>query len=133
VSDRHSDSGEPVADGGLLATLKAAAATLLGAVHTRFELLVSELEEERVRLLRLALFALIALFFLALGVVMATLFVVVLFWDSQRLLVIGLLTVVYVAAGVIVAQVARRDAQGRGRLFAASLGELKKDRERLLP
>jgi len=133
VSERHSDSGGPAAGGGLFSTLKTAAATLLAAVHTRFELLAAEVEEERVRLLRLALFALIALFFLALGVVMATLFVVVLFWDSQRLLVIGLLTVVYVTAGAVVAQVARREAQGRGRLFAASLGELKKDRERLLP
>ena len=54
---------------GLFSSLKGTAATLVAIFRTRLELLASELEEEKIRLLSLLLFALGALFFLALGLV----------------------------------------------------------------
>jgi uncharacterized membrane protein YqjE len=58
-----------------------------------------------------------------------TLFVVVLFWDTHRLMAIGLLTLFYLAVGIGFALSARRGAAGKAPPFAASLAQLKKDRE----
>jgi uncharacterized membrane protein YqjE len=101
--------------------------------QTRLELLATEVEEERVRLGRLLLLGAAAAFFLALGILTLTLFVIVLFWDTHRLVVSGLLAALYLGAGLALAFAARREARARPRLFAASLSELAKDRERLNP
>lgn len=118
---------------GLLASLRRLAATLVAVFQTRLELLATEVEEERVRLGRLLLLGAAAAFFLALGMLTLTLFVIVLFWDTHRLLVAGLLAALYLGAGLAIAFAARREARARPRLFAASLSELAKDRERLNP
>lgn len=116
--------------GGLVQSLRKLAATLIAVVQTRLELLVTEIEEERLRVLHLLLWGCVALFFLAFGVLMLTFAVVVLFWDTHRLLVAVLLGAFYLAIGAIFVVVARRAAR-RSRLFATSLAELAKDRERL--
>jgi uncharacterized membrane protein YqjE len=78
---------------------------------------------------RLAVLAGIAGFFLALGVLVATFFLILLFWDTHHLLVTGLLAGLYLLVGVLFAAVARRCAQAKSKLFAASLAELQKDRD----
>lgn len=118
---------------GLLASLRRLAATLVAVFQTRLELLATEVEEERTRLGRLLLLGAAAAFFLALGMLTLTLFVIVLFWDTHRLLVTGLLAALYLGAGLAIAFAARREALARPRLFAASLSELAKDREHLNP
>lgn len=116
---------------GLLASLRRLAATLVAVFQTRLELLATEVEEERVRLGRLLLLAAAAAFFLALGILTLTLFVIVLFWDTHRLLITGLLAALYLGVGLAIGLAARREVLARPRLFAASLSELAKDRERL--
>ena len=117
---------------GLLASLRNLAATVAEVLQTRLELLANEVEEERLRLLQIVSWAAISMFFLALGILMATLFVVVLFWDTHRVLVTGLLAVLYLGAGVAAGLAARRRARGRSKLFSGSLAELAKDREQLI-
>lgn len=117
--------------GGLLHSLRSLGANLIGLLQTRLELLATELEEERFRLIQLLVWGCIAVFFLSLGVLMFTLFVVVLFWDTHRALVSGLFALVYLALGVVAALALRGKARARSRLFAASLAELEKDRSEL--
>ena len=116
---------------GLPASLRELAKTILAVVHTRAELVALEFARERARLLRILLLAVAALFMLALGALTATIFIIVLFWDSQRLVVIGFLAVVYLAAGVAMAFAARREVARLTRPFASSLAALKKDGEEL--
>jgi uncharacterized membrane protein YqjE len=118
---------------GLVQSLRKLAATLVALLQTRLELLATELEEERVRLVQVLLWGCIALAFLLLGVVMLTLFVVVLFWDTHRVLVSGLLALTFIAIGLAAVAVARSRARARSRLFSASLAELANDREQLTP
>jgi len=127
------DPGHSRSSTGLLQSLRNLAATLVATLQTRLELLAAEVEEERVRLARLLVLAVVAVFFLALSVLTLTLFVIVLFWDSYRLPVIGGLTLIYLAIGAGAAVAARRQATARPRLFAATLAELARDRERLTP
>jgi uncharacterized membrane protein YqjE len=115
---------------GLFASLRRLGSTLFATLHSRIELLALELDQERVRVTRIVLLGVAALFFLALGAITATIFVIVLFWDSQRLVVIGFLTVLYLAIGGGIFTYVRREAEQGKRLFAASLEELRRDRER---
>jgi uncharacterized membrane protein YqjE len=125
------DSAAGARAGGLLGSLKNLVATLVDVAHTRLQLLGNEIHEERLRLQQLWLLAFIALFFFVLGVLLCTLFVIVLFWDSNRLLAIGGFAGVYLAIGTGFAIAVRNRAARGSRLFEASLGELKKDRARV--
>lgn len=115
----------------MLQSLRNLLATLLATLRTRGELLQTELEEERLRLAGIAVFALAAAFFLLLGALLMSFFLVLLFWDSHRLLVAALLALAYLAIGVVCALVARQRAGAKSTLFAASLAELAKDGEQL--
>jgi len=116
---------------GLMGSLKRLASTLTSIVSTRLELLANELQEERLRLTQMLLFALFALLCFGMGILLLTVFIVVLFWDDHRLAVLGGLTVLFFGAGILMALLLRSKAQAKSRLFSASLAELAKDREHL--
>jgi uncharacterized membrane protein YqjE len=90
-------------------------------------------EEEKLRFGQLLLFGSVALFCLAVGSVFLAIFVTVLLWDSHRLLVLGGLAVLFFSLGGAAAVMFRARASAGSRLFAASLAELGKDRQQLLP
>jgi uncharacterized membrane protein YqjE len=122
---------EAAASGGLLDSLRSLARTLLAAVQTRLDILASEIEEEKTRLARIAVLAATAGFCLALTVNLLVFFLVVLFWDTHRLLAIGVLAGIFGLAGAGAAATLRGALAQRPRLLAATLGELQKDREKL--
>ncbi|MDB5866144.1 MAG: hypothetical protein JWO70_3950 [Betaproteobacteria bacterium] len=115
---------------GLLDSLRRLASTAVAILHSRVELLAKEFERERIRVMRLLLVGLLALFFFALGAITLTIFVIVLFWDSQRLVAIGFLTLVYLGIAAGLALFAKSEAGRMARPFSATVAELKKDRER---
>ena len=116
----------------MLASLRSLAATAVEVLRTRFQLVATELEEERNRLLRLLALSLAAAFFLALGIVSLTFFVIILAWDNHRVLAAGLLTAAYLGIGAILALYARNAAKAQAKLFSASLAELRKDHDQLV-
>jgi uncharacterized membrane protein YqjE len=119
--------------GGLMESLKRLASTLLAIIQTRLELLSSEMEEERLRIGQLLFYGSVALFFFGLAIMLLTVFVVVVFWDSNRLLVLGGFAVLYFVAGLLAWNASRRVAQEKSKLFSASLAELADDRDQLSP
>jgi uncharacterized membrane protein YqjE len=122
---------EGAARGGLLQSIKHLAQTLLGAAQTRLEILATEIEEERVRLEQMLLVALGAVFCLGMGIVLSVGFIVVFFWDTHRLAAIGLLAAAFLAAGAVCGLILRDKIRTRPKLFAATRGELAKDRDML--
>jgi uncharacterized membrane protein YqjE len=116
---------------GLLGSVRRLGATLLGMVQTRLELLSTETEEHVVRLSRSCVLAACALMLVTLGLLVATLFVLILFWDTHRLAAAAALALMYLGGGIAMALYARREARSQPRLFAASLAELAKDRHEL--
>ena len=116
---------------GLLESLTTLAATLVAIAHTRLGLLSADLEEDREHLFSLLVLALAALFFLGVGVVLATILLVVAFWDTHRLLVLGALAGFFLAAGMAAWAFAMYKTRTKPRLFSASLAELIKDRQQL--
>ena len=58
-------------------------------------------------------------------------FLVVLFWDSNRLLAIGVLTGVFAAGGIAACLVLRLEIVRRPKFLSATLEELRKDARKL--
>jgi len=117
---------------GLLDSLTVMVATLVAIAHTRLDLLSTDLEEDREQLFSLLVLAQTALFCLGIGVVLATILLVVIFWDTHRLLVLGSLAGLFLAAGFATWVLAMHKARTKPKLFAASMAELLKDRQQLI-
>lgn len=127
------EPGAGAAGTGIVQSLRNLAATLVSILHTRLELLVTEVEEERVRLLQLLLWAAGALFFLGVAMALFVLLLVALFWDTHRIAVIATLALLFLAGGIGLAVGARNCFNVRSRLFSTSLAELARDRDQLTP
>lgn len=117
--------------GGLTESIKTLAGTLLAMGQTRLELLSVEIEEERIWLTSMLVWTLIALSCAALAVILATLLIVVIFWDTYRLQAIGIMIALFFAGAILAWRVLRNMTRRKPRLFSASLKELSKDREQL--
>ena len=104
---------------------------MVGLLATRAELASVELIEERERLTqRLALVAGGGLL-LAFGALFAGAFVIVLFWDTHRLWAIAAVALVHLAAGLFLLSKAKAIGRDAPSPFAATIDELKKDKELL--
>jgi len=112
-------------------SFKALVAAISSAVHTRLELFVAELEEERERLKQAFLFTLLLFFGFSLGFILLNIFLVALFWAQGWILAIGGLAALYLAVGIVAALMLRRKILTRPGLLPVTLAELGKDRDRL--
>ena len=121
------------ASSGLMESVKRLASTLISIVSTRLELLANELQEERLHLSKMLLYSLSALFFLGVGILLLTVFIVVLFWDEHRLVVLGGLSFAFIVLAMLMAMSVRNMAKAKSKLFSASIAELAKDNEQLEP
>jgi len=106
-------------------------ATLLEILQTRIEIIATEFEEERLRLQELVVFGFLVLFFASVGLTLATLFVVTLYWDTNRLAVLGWVAFLYLGLGGLAGFVFYRRLHPRPRLLSTTLSELEKDRDQL--
>ena len=128
------DSGSRPGGGdspGILHSLKALGATFASAFHTRVELFVTELEEERERLKQTLIFTLLLLFGLSMGFILLTIFLVALFWQNGWIGAIGFLSFLYLGVATFAAVKLRDVFLSRPGLFPATVAELGKDRDRL--
>lgn len=119
------------ASSGLMGSVRQLLSTLTSIVSTRLELLANELQEERLRLTQMFIFVLFALFCFGMGLLLLTVFIVVLFWDDHRIAVLGVLCTIFFALGVVMTLLVRSRMQVKSQLFSASLAELAKDRQHL--
>ncbi len=118
---------------GLLASLRQLTSTLIEILYTRLELFAAEIDEERVRIARALWLVAVGVFCLSLGTLLAVLFLVVLFWDTHRLAVLGGLAAGFLLAGITAMLMLKARLSQRVRMFSQSLEELKRDHDRLDP
>ncbi|MFT3857916.1 MAG: phage holin family protein [Aquabacterium sp.] len=123
--------GQPGA-GRLLSSLQGLSATLVAILQTRLELLATEVEEEKHRVLAILGWGALAILMGTVASVFLAGFITVLFWDSHPLLVLCLLTLAFAAVCSAAVLRVRRLMQTPGGMLAASLAELKADQEALL-
>lgn len=115
---------------GLLVAVKDIAASLLATGKTRLELLGNEIEEEKLRAMRLLLLAQAMVFCFGVATLLATALLAVLFWDN-RIAVLGLACVLFVGFGAYAYSRFKRATQRPDAVFAASIAELKEDLRQL--
>ena len=119
------------ASSSLMESIKRLLSTLTSIVSTRLELLANELQEERLHLTQMLVFALLTLLCFGIGVLLLAAFIVVLFWDEHRLAVLGMLSIIFFALSMLTAMLLRSKMEAKSKLFSVSLAELSKDREHL--
>jgi len=115
---------------GLFSALKNLLGTLLAIGKTRAELLVTEVEEEKLRLMSLWAKAFSVAWLFALGIVMAICCIALLFWE-QRVLVFGVAAGLFLFVGFLVFASLRRQLAQPSKMFRASLDELETDMAQL--
>ncbi|WP_153110661.1 phage holin family protein [Propionivibrio limicola] len=111
---------------GLFAALKNISATLLATGKTRLELLGNEIEEEKLRAIRLVFLAQGMAFCLGVGVLLFVALMAALFWES-RLVVLGGAAGVFLAGGAFCCVLFKRATVRPEPVFAASIAELQED------
>jgi uncharacterized membrane protein YqjE len=113
---------------GLLDSLTAFSATLVSIVHTRLQLLSTEIEEDRTRLFSLVLLLVAALFCIVIGLVLATILIVFMLWETHRLLALTSVASLFLLAGFVISWLAIQKIKTKPKLFSTSLQELVKDK-----
>lgn len=116
---------------GAMDSIRTTLATAAKLVRTRLDIISTELEEQREWLQTLLLLGMAGLFFVSLGLVLVTLFVVVLFWESHRVAVLGAFSALYLGVGIWAIATFRSKMQHRPKLFATTTQELAKDEAQL--
>jgi uncharacterized membrane protein YqjE len=117
---------EPAAR-GLLDALRAIGSTLNEMVRVRGSLFAVELREEVQRRKEMLALAVVGVVCLHLALVLLTLLVAVVFWDTYRIAAIGAMTGIYLACGAIAFAKLRSRIAASPDPFAATLGELERD------
>ena len=115
------------APAGLLDALRAVGGTLNEMVRVRGALFVVELREEVQRRKQMVVLAAIGAAFLHMALVVLTLLVAVVFWDTHRIAAVGAMTALYLGCAAAAFIRLRFEAAASPAPFAASLRELDED------
>lgn len=125
------DHEAPPRDEGLLASLHRLGHGTIRALLTRFEILSTEIGEERIHLTKLALVALLVLFCFEVGIIFALLFVVLAVGSENRLAAIGISALALLIGALAGVLWMRAWLKKRPPMFAGTIAELRKDADRL--
>ena len=117
--------------GGLFSSVRRVADTCVSSVHNRVELLAVELQEEKIRLVRLLLWTGAALFAAFLAITVITIAVVMVVPDDKRNIAVMGFGVVYALVAVVIAVKLRGEVRNAPPPLADTLSELKKDLQSL--
>ncbi len=116
---------------GLLGSLKSMTALAVAIAHNRLNLLSADLEIAREQTVSLFMMVLVALFCLCFGALLLALFVVVIFWDTHRLLALGSMTGLFMLIGIVCLWRVFKALKVMPATFEASLDELAEDYKQL--
>lgn len=133
-AEMPSGGGTPAEQGpisNLFRSLSNLLATLVAIAHTRVELLTTELQEEVHRVGQIMLWSLVAVLSAGIGLFLAALVVIFLFWDTHRLLASLAVTAVFFVIALVALLTLRSKVRNRPRLLEHTLAELAKDRQQL--
>jgi uncharacterized membrane protein YqjE len=119
--------------GGLFASLRQLLGTVLEMAQVRLQLFGNELEQEKLRVFDGLLLAGVGLMLLGVGTVLLCGFVVMLFAEGYRLAALAVLTVAFIAGGVLMMHAGGQRLSNPAGAFEGTLAELARDRDALAP
>lgn len=115
----------------LFASLRRLVSTVIELAQVRLQLLATELEQQKLRILDSLLLALVGLLLLGVGLVLLCGFIVLLFQEGYRLPALGVLTVLFLGGAAAAVLAARQRIQSPGGAFNATASELARDQAAL--
>jgi uncharacterized membrane protein YqjE len=115
--------------GGLFSSVRRVADTCVSSIHNRVELVSVELQEEKIRLVRLLLWTGAALFAAFLAITVITIAVVMLVPEDSRNVAISAFGLLYVIVAIVVALKLRAEIRNAPPPLNDTMTELKKDLE----
>src|SRR5829696_8093916 len=122
-----SGQGRNERGGGLFGSVRRVADTCLSSVHNRVELFGLELQEEKLRLMRLLLWTGAALFATFLAITIATIGLVLVFPSERRALVTIGFGILYTVIALVTWTKLRNEIKNSAPPLADKIAELKKD------
>jgi uncharacterized membrane protein YqjE len=128
-----SDNRPAPPGGGLLVSLRRLIATVLELAQVRLELLGTELEEQKQRILGGLAWAGLGVVLVGVGLALFAFLVVLLVGEAYRLHALALLTLAYLIGGGLALRHAAARLKTPPGLFAASAAELQQDRSAVAP
>lgn len=131
MSGRPHAAGPGAAQSGVFASLQRTLATLVALAHTRLDLASAEVEEQAARLVSLLMWGVAAVFVASATLLVCALALVVVFWETHRVLIATVIAVLALIAAAITIYGFISRVRARPRLFEATLAELARDHERL--
>jgi uncharacterized membrane protein YqjE len=121
------DEDAPGPAARLLQSITRLAATLLGVVETRIDLLTTEISEDAARGIRILLWSVIALLAGFAALLFAGFAVIVFFRDTHPFAAASAVAATFLAIGACAALVSRRRLRDKPRLLDATRSELERD------
>ncbi|MDB6058587.1 MAG: hypothetical protein JWO95_2431, partial [Verrucomicrobiales bacterium] len=115
---------------GFFSSIRRVFDNAVGSFHSRIELAVVELQEERDRAINIIVWSGVLLFLVFLAIIAFTFCVIVAFWQYAVWVGLGF-GVFYLIGATVVATVVRKRL--RAPLFSETISQLRKDREWLSP
>ena len=131
TSREGAPEGEPGPIASLFRSIAKLAATFVAIAHTRLELLTTELQQEVYRVAEIMVWTVVAVLAAGIGLFMAALVIVFVFWDTHRLLASVAVTAAFFAIAVVSLLVLRAKIKSRPRLLEGTLAELASDANHL--
>jgi len=131
LSGGDAPAGERGPISNLFRSITNVLATIAALAHTRLELLTTEVQEEVHRVGEIMVWSLVAVLAAGIGLFLAALVVIFLFWDTHRLSASLAVTGAFFALALVAVLTLRAKVRARPKLLEATLAELAKDREQL--
>ena len=121
------DADDSQRDGGISGALSRLSGSLIALLRTRIELATVEFDEERERIKEMLLLVVCTALLGMFALLFASVFVIVYFWDSNRLVATGAVAVFYVVLTMAVYARMKQRVRDKPAPFAATLSELEQD------
>ena len=118
---------EPGPIASLFRSIARLAATFVAIAHTRLELLTTELQQEMYRVAEIMVWTVIAVLAAGIGLFMAALVIVFVFWDTHRVLASVIVTSVFFVITMFALIVLRAKLRNKPPLLEGTLAELATD------
>ncbi len=115
----------------IIKNFSSVASTLHAILQTRLELLTVELQEEALRLISYFILAVMALICIAITFSLGIFLVIVLCWDSYRIIAICGLMVFFALAALLLCLGIRNSFRNKPKMLAHTRSEIEKDLMRL--
>ena len=114
-------------------SLRALLVRVIELGQLRLELASVEVRAEALRLGDVVVYGVVAGVLLSLGLGFLAILITVLLWDSNRLLVLGVFSAIFLTLGVVAALVTRSRLNHRSSIWSATAAELDRDKDALRP